>query len=84
MSTDSEDGMDAVDKVIGIERADWVYGGLSNVEQFVKLQILNSTMQLNRISIYKINAECLVREGCGKSKWKFLMAFAIRGPTPPP
>ena len=25
-----------------------------------------------------------VREGCKKSKWKFKMAFAIRGPTPPP
>ena len=49
MSTDSEDGMDAMDKVSGIERADWVYGGLSNVEQFVKLQILNGTMQLNQI-----------------------------------
>ena len=24
------------------------------------------------------------REGCGKSKWKFKMAFAIRRPTPPP
>ena len=60
MSTDSEDGMDTMNKESGIERADWVYGGLSNVEQFVKLQILNSTMQLNRISIYKINAECLV------------------------
>ena len=49
VSTDRKDGMDAVDKVIGIERADWVNGGLSNVEQFVKLQILNGTMQLNRI-----------------------------------
>ena len=45
MSSDREDDMDAVDKVSGIERADWVYGGLSNVEQFVKLQILNGTMQ---------------------------------------
>ena len=25
-----------------------------------------------------------VREVCGKSKWKFKMAFAIRRPTPPP
>ena len=25
-----------------------------------------------------------LREVCGKSKWKFKMAFAIRGPTPPP
>ena len=49
VSTDREDGMDAVDKVIGFERADWVYGGLSNVEQFVKLQILNGTLQLNQI-----------------------------------
>ena len=24
----------------------------------------------------------LLREGCKKSKWKFKMAFAIRGPTP--
>ena len=23
-----------------------------------------------------------LREGCGKSKWKFKMAFAIRRPTP--
>ena len=29
--------------------------------------------------------KCLeIREGCGKSKWKFKMAFAIRRPTPPP
>ena len=26
----------------------------------------------------------LLREGFKKSKWKFKMAFAIRGPTPPP
>ena len=26
----------------------------------------------------------LLREVCGKSKWKFKMAFAIRRPTPPP
>ena len=26
----------------------------------------------------------LIREVCGKSKWKFKMAFAIRRPTPPP
>merc|ERR1712079_881082 len=26
----------------------------------------------------------LIREGVKKSKWKFKMAFAIRGPTPPP
>ena len=25
-----------------------------------------------------------IREGFKKSKWKFKMAFAIRGPTPPP
>ena len=25
-----------------------------------------------------------LREGCGKSKWKFKMAFAIRRPAPPP
>ena len=25
----------------------------------------------------------LLREGCGKSKWKFKMAFAIRRLTPP-
>ena len=25
-----------------------------------------------------------LREVCGKSKWKFKMAFAIRRPTPPP
>ena len=25
-----------------------------------------------------------VRDGVKKSKWKFKMAFAIRGPTPPP
>ena len=25
-----------------------------------------------------------VREGCGKSKWKFKMAFAIKRPTPRP
>ena len=25
-----------------------------------------------------------LREVCKKSKWKFKMAFAIRGPTPPP
>ena len=25
-----------------------------------------------------------IREVCGKSKWKFKMAFAIRRPTPPP
>ena len=25
-----------------------------------------------------------VKGGCGKSKWKFKMAFAIRRPTPPP
>ena len=49
VSTDRKDGMDEVDKVSRIERADWVYGGWSNVEQFVKLQILNGTMQLNRI-----------------------------------
>ena len=49
MGTDSEDGMDTVDRVSGIERADWVYGGWSNVEQFVNLQILNGTMQLNQI-----------------------------------
>ena len=24
------------------------------------------------------------QEGCGKSKWKFKMAFAIRRPAPPP
>ena len=27
----------------------------------------------------KYTARDSVREGCGKSKWKFLMAFAIRG-----
>ena len=26
----------------------------------------------------------ILREVCGKSKWKFKMAFAIRRPTPPP
>ena len=26
----------------------------------------------------------LIREVVKKSKWKFKMAFAIRGPTPPP
>ena len=26
----------------------------------------------------------MIREGFKKSKWKFKMAFAIRGPTPPP
>ena len=26
----------------------------------------------------------ILREGFKKSKWKFKMAFAIRGPTPPP
>ena len=25
-----------------------------------------------------------LRDGVKKSKWKFKMAFAIRGPTPPP
>ena len=33
-------------------------------------------------SIWDIPTE-LIREVCGKSKWKFKMAFAIRRPTPP-
>ena len=30
------------------------------------------------------NGRIVLREVCGKSKWKFKMAFAIRRPTPPP
>ena len=37
---------------------------------------------------HRKNCECCpghsLRDGVKKSKWKFKMAFAIRGPTPPP
>ena len=42
---------------------------------------------LTRIAVYFITADIFkihIREVFKKSKWKFKMAFAIRGPTPPP
>ena len=40
---------------------------------------------LPSLTIYIGNRHtCCVREVVKKSKWKFKMAFAIRGPTPPP
>ena len=42
---------------------------------------------LTRIAVYFITADIFkihIREVFKKSKWKFKMAFAIRGPPPPP
>ena len=34
---------------------------------------------IRRSSIWPRMAEDILREGCGKSKWKFKMAFAMKG-----
>ena len=34
-------------------------------------------------ALASLDFKLLLRDGVKKSKWKFKMAFAIRGPTPP-
>ena len=41
-------------------------------------------LTLLSILFQPINQAQLIRDGVKKSKWKFKMTFAIRGPAPPP